>query len=103
MKHTDVLDVVKRFTISNPGVAVKAVSPTERSAVCVNGEEKVEHAAELMPVLEPEESAPVLEPAGYVATTFYLGKWDEQDARFVPDSEPLTWPEFSARAEGKLE
>jgi hypothetical protein len=103
MKHTDVLDVVRRFTKSHPGVAVKAVSPAEMSAVCVNGEEKTEHAAEILPVLERDESSPMLETAGYVATTFYLGKWDEQDARFVPESEPLTWPEFFARAEGKLE
>jgi hypothetical protein len=103
MKHTDVLDVVKRFAVSHPGMAVKAVSPAEMSAVCVNGEEKSEHTAEILPVLERDESSPMLETAGYVPTTFYLGKWDNQAARFVPEGQPLSWPEFSGLTEGRQE
>jgi hypothetical protein len=103
MENTNVLDVVKRFTKSHPGVAVKAVSPAEMSAVCVDGEEKSEHAAEILPVLERDESSPMQEAVGYVATTFYLGKWDTREDRFVPEGEPLSWPEFSALAEGREE
>lgn len=101
MKHNDVLDVVKRFTVANPGVAVKAVSPTERSAVCLDGEEKTEHGAEVLPVLEPDETTLLLDEAGYIPTTFYLGTWDKNSNRFVPDGQPLSWAEFSALAKSE--
>ena len=98
MKQTDVLDVVKEYTRTNPGVAVKSVSPAERSVVCVNGEEKPEHGGEMLPVIERDQSAPLLDVAGYVPTTFYLGRWDVAEERFIPDGQPLSWEDFLALA-----
>jgi hypothetical protein len=98
------MEQVKKYTASHAGVAVKAISPSEHSFVFVNGREEEEPGpgVRMLPVLEPIERPEMVDAASFIPTTFYLGKWNTNDRRFVPDGEPpISLQDFLSLAESQ--